>query len=521
MTSGISPVPALSGALFNSLSNIAALGRTEAAATARLEAGSKRADGDIDRSTRSAQLSYDIDIASYQRLTSVVGQGRDLTVAAASALVGVRAELGRAATVIDEFNSEVRGKLGFSFADANFQRILSDVEALARAATFKDTQILTQTSSVAISGQTGPLAEGADGVINLTARNFDNRPVAAGGDGTFTVSIARAGVPGGVELTATATSANGTAVYSGVIANGDLTGDVLDVGRTLVLDLASADPTLSTLTRNRSQIVLSLDAGFDTNPVIPAPVFPSSFTIDEDVKGGAVIVEGRAAPNIDGAQDFQVQVSGSILEALGLSGASLEDLGKLEAATEAVAQAFTYLDFAIADVSGSAAVLENAARAIAATINSLEEGLEALGDFNAAQDLATVLSSDLAGEYAERTATIAAINANLATALVESADASIEFSILDGRFPQEFVDFLNDEGTLGLIAELSLPDQDFLNELQRGSGALAQLGVNLPADIVQSDQRDLIDSRQAIRDLASSIAAIGRPNVPNYVSRLD
>jgi len=524
MTSVVSPVPALSGALSNGLSNIAALGRTEAAATARLEANSRLADADIDRSTRSAQVSYAVEIGSYQRLSSIVTQGRDLTLAAATALVGVRTELGRASNVIDEFNSELRGDLDFSFANSDFQRILADVEALATAATFNNSTILTRTSSASIvfpGGPPAPLAESPlnPNVINVTARNFDNRPVADGGDGLFNVQITAAAVGANVEFTATATSpANGVATFSGVIDGGDLTAGVLNTGRTLVLEQTGAAATLSSLTSNRSQIVLSLDAGFDTALAIGTP---TDFSITENVRGGAVIVEGRAAPNVDGAQDFQVQVAGSILEALGLSGASLEDPAKFQAATEAVAQAFNYLDLAIADVGGSAAVLENAARAVSAAIDNLEDGLESLGDYNAALELATVISTDLAGEYAERATTIASINSNLAASLVETAEASIEYDILEGRFPMEFVNFLNDEGTLGLISQLSLPPQDFLNELQRGSGALAQLGVNLPADIVQANAGDLIDSRQAIRDLASSIAAIGRPNVPNYVSRLD
>lgn len=535
MTAVISPVPTLSTGLSTGLSNIGALGTQRAEAASRLQAGTALADPDIDRSTRGAQVTYDAEIGSFQRLTGVVAQGQNLVSAAGNALINVRTELTAASDLLSAFTSTQRSGDDYLLADVDFQEILSLVEKAATSAQFDDVAILTRTSSASISAQAGISVEGGAGVLNLTARNFDNRTVGQGGDGAFTVTLNATENAGGIDFTATATAtaSGAVATYRGSIAAADIDSttagsEALTNGKTVVLALDTADPALASLTRNRSEIVLSLDVGYNAAAVFAAGALgdDSSFAIDADADGGALLVEGRSAPYVDGAQDFQIQVAGSILEALGLSGASIRDQAKLESASEALAQAFTYLDQSLADVEGAAAVLSNAASAISTAIRALEDGQDRLGtsSLNEAQELVSFISGALGGEYAERATSIAAINSQAVAAVTESSEIRVEVNLLEGLFPLEFVDFLNDESTLGLISQLSIPEKDYIQAVREGvggGGALARLGVQLPADIIESNPQTLIDSRQAVRDLASSIAAIGRPNVPNYVSRLD
>ena len=524
MTSVVSPVPTLSTGLSTGLSNIADLGAKQSETVSRLAAGSRLADSDFDRSTQATQVDYAFQIGAFQRLSSVVAQGQSLVGTAGGSLESVRTELRRATDLFTEFDTRPRADFDYSQADFDFQAILSAVETLATGASFNEAAILTRTSSVSIANQVGITAEGSDGVLNLTARNFDNRTVAQGGDGAFTVQLQaenNAADPGGVLFTATATAAAGSIVLSGAIASSDVGGAGITTGKTVVLTQQTAAADLASLTKDRAQIVLSLDSNFDAATALGGGAAAlTTFDIEEDTQGGALIVQGRSAPVVDGAQDFQIQVAGSIVEALGLSGASLQDSNKYQAAVEAVAQAFDYLDLAIADVEGAQGVLQNAARAISLAIDNYADAQGELGDFDEASALVSFVSTQLGGEYAERSTSIAALNSQATAALTETASVKVEIDLLEGLFPMDFVDFLNDTGTLGLITQLSVPEQDYVQAIRAG-GALSNLGVPLPADVIESNPQQLIDGRQAIRDLAESVAAIVRPNVPNYVSRLD
>ena len=533
MTSVISPVPSLGLGLSTGLNGLAALGDRQAAAAARLDANSALVDQRAALAANGPRARIDQEIGGYQRLTSIVSQATSLTVEASSALNDIRGFLGEAEDFIGIVDSTVRSVLELQRADVDFQRILEDIETRATQARFDETAILTRTSAISADGFAPPLT--AD-ILNVSARNFDNRPTSLGGDGAFDIELRATfqGLGAGYEVTADALI-GGTVVasYRAEIAAADVaetaTDAALDVGKTVVLDLVSADAGLSELTRTRSQIVVSFDdsalgVAFPATPPAPAPgpigAFSADFTIDEDAGGGALRVEGRAAPVVDGASDFLVQVQGSILKALGLTNASLRDEGRLQSATEAVDQALDYVDLAIVDVESANRILNTQADAIAASIEGLELGEEAFADIDEAGEFTTFVSGILQGAFAERTTSIAALNSRDVVGLAEASRVALDVDLLDGIIPFEFPDFLNDEATLSLVAQLSVPREDYVQAIRAGE-TLSNLGVSLPADVIADGAPQIVDQRRAIADLAESIEAIGRPNVPNFINLLD
>ncbi|MEM6492166.1 MAG: hypothetical protein AAF684_09755, partial [Pseudomonadota bacterium] len=367
MTSVFSPVPSLGLGLSNGLRNIARLGEEQASLVQKLDAGSRLVDQQASVSALAPLSRIEQQVDSYQRLTGVVSEATSLTLEAATGLNDIRSLISEAEDLITIVNSVNRSTFELQRADVDFQRILEDIELRAEQVSFDDAAILTNTSAISSDGFAPPLSVD---VINLSARNFDNRPTADGGDGAFTVTLNSALNAGAVDFTATATSAAGLiATYTGTIDAADVDSttagsEFLTVGKTVVLELDTADAGLASLTQTRSQIVLSIDAGTLADPTFGAGgagSLATTFNIDQDADGGAFLVEGRAAPVIDGSADFQIQIQGSILKALGLTGGSLRDQGRLESASEAVQQALDYIDLALVDVESANRILDNAA----------------------------------------------------------------------------------------------------------------------------------------------------------------
>lgn len=70
--------------------------------------------------------------------------------------------------------------------DVEFQELTEEIDRIAGVTSFNAQKIIAGEN---VFTATNDFSEGQNGVINLTFRNFDNRPGSLGGDGDFTVSI--------------------------------------------------------------------------------------------------------------------------------------------------------------------------------------------------------------------------------------------------------------------------------------------------------------------------------------------
>ena len=127
------------------------------------------------------------EVGALKTLIGHVNQGQSVLQIADGAMRAVEDILVRLRALASQAGAHNLGDFERGLLDAEFQELLSELDRIAYDTRFEGRQLVA--SELVLRNLDEDFVEGQNGLVNLTARLFNNRPREKGGDGGFDVSM--------------------------------------------------------------------------------------------------------------------------------------------------------------------------------------------------------------------------------------------------------------------------------------------------------------------------------------------
>ena len=286
--------------------------------------------------------------------------------------------------------------------DVEFQALLEEIGRISSDTAVVDQNLIDREN--VISAPPVPLPTFTDpGLIDISIRGFDTRPVAEGGDGDITFQLTFFGQPNAPQFVfdlQAFTAGGGFVRLFGQIPtelvdnSGSAVRADLSTGVTVVGDISNSGGTVSQFTLDNAQFVISVDEDFDVTPATNVGFFTSlegaGPTQDLTFRGGTGII-----PDED---DLDLRLRGLTRETLGLSLVDVTTASRADAALGAVTQAIDYTSSVRADLGSGLSRFEFATDLLRTTTDGQEAARSSLLDLDTAREVTRFVSLQIVQE---------------------------------------------------------------------------------------------------------------------------
>ena len=371
---------------------------------ARLSSGARVIDALDDASALSFGSRIQTEVRALGQASINVGQGTAALQTADGASDSVNGLLLQAQSIAIQAGASTLSTSDRALLNVQFQEVLEEIQRISQDTQLVDQRLVDREN--VISAPPFPLTPFSDpGLIDISIRGFDTRPVSEGGDGDITFQLNFFGQPNAppaqfsFDLQAFTAGGGFVRLFGQIeldlVANpGDPILADLTTGVTIVGDVSNFGGTVSQYTLDNAQFVISLDENFDVTPATNTGFFSSlqgaGPTRNLTFSGGTGIL-----PNED---DLALRIPGLTRETLGLSLVDLTTASRADAAASAVTQAIDYTARVGAVIGSGLSRFDFASNLLRTTTDGQEFARSALLDLDVAREVARLVSLQIVQE---------------------------------------------------------------------------------------------------------------------------
>jgi len=394
--SGLQDAPRIAG------NNLRDVSFDTSRSVARLSSGIRIVDARDDATSLSIGSRVSGEVRALSQASINIGQGTSVLQTADGAAVEITGLLQRAQSIAVQAGAATLSDGDRALLDVEFQAILEEIGRISSDTAVVDQNLIDREN--VISAPPVPLTTFTDpGLIDISIRGFDTRPVAEGGDGDITFQLTFFGQPNAPQFVfdlQAFTAGGGFVRLFGQIPTElvDNSGSAvladLSTGVTVVGDISNSGGTVSQFTLDNAQFVISVDEDFDVTPATNVGFFSSlegaGPTQDLTFRGGTGIL-----PDED---DLDLRLRGLTPETLGLSLVDVTTASRADAALGAVAQAIDYTSSVRADLGSGLFRFEFATDLLRTTTDGQEAARSSLLDLDTAREVTRFVSLQIVQE---------------------------------------------------------------------------------------------------------------------------
>lgn len=417
-----SALPALTA-----LSNLAEVNQRLTESASKLATGQRvvSANDDVVALAVGTRLSHSLSALGAATLNA--NQATALLQTADTALARIGEQLGRLKALSVQAGSETITDTERALIDVEYQAVLTEIDRIARDTRFGDATLIDADNTpdysigeTIVAGQAVTRGEGDGGLVNITASGFDARRTDDGGDGDVRMTVLYRRTPGdqlqlsvfarftdlanGIEIryfTRLENSADsaGSISFDGTNYTLDgpvrVTADFLSYRRNGV-DVAASETGLSQYTINNNRITFLLDETFDLNgSIAAADEFRARFYLN-DKDTDRIDRTFRVGTGINPLEDdLSLVIHGASTRNLGIASTGIGTRVRADAANLAIDTAIDTLTSLRATVGSEMRRMENAAKAVAVTLENLDVARSAQLDLDVSREVADFTSQQI------------------------------------------------------------------------------------------------------------------------------
>jgi len=386
---------------------------------AKLSSGSRIVTAADDAASLAIGSRLRAEVASLEQAVVNAGQATSLLQIADGALGTTQDILTRLRALSVQAGSENLAGFERQLLDVEFQNLVAEIDRIAADTEFNGQKLLANSNgpNVDNANADGLLEEGANGILNVTVRNFNNDAVASGGDGAFEFRIT-AGADDDTagdsvfRFTVDADGAGGSARFTSALDK-NITENVntatasLTTGTTVLFRNEDAvfEAGLSDLTTQNAEIAISFDDTLDAVNLTAANT-DGRGTLDLDENANANEVDFRAnqaagdyvfkvGSGILPEDTVELTLFGSTVENLGLSNLDVSTRSRADASNQAVEQAIDFVTSARAQAGSAFSRIEFAEQNLRTTIDNTEAARSTLLDLDVAREITNFTSQQI------------------------------------------------------------------------------------------------------------------------------